>query len=408
MKQVVTLIFTILLLANGFAESGDAADVKRHRDPATSEVPDSSLLCEQKHGKTLLRADRTWVGPMPFKAGRLLRDDFFSTISNPVKWPTVLRHTDVFKSYIMILPEVPIPGKQEPELSDHELKQLVSLVNQHCLKVAFEVGGLRIAEGQKARRDAWGKQFAAQEFAHLKRWLDVGGRIDYLTADHPVMMNLGHRCYQGTDCGLTLEQTLEELADYYAQMALRIPGVRFGTIESLGFFHVTSLDGVEYPRTVPKLPVWHFEEFFDLLLSVMARRGLELDHFHIDYGFDGVRDDARRMKKADMDFGRLLGVERYVQSKGVRSGVIVNAFHDRSVANPHSEQASREAYEHTVRFHEGYLSAGGRAEHIIVQTWHPYPDHTGPEDKHYTVMNIARDLLLREDLQRPRSQGHQP
>ena len=136
---------------------------------------------------------------------------------------------------------------------------------------------------------------AVGEFRHLKRWLDAGGRIDYLTTDHPVMTNLGHRCYQGTDCGLSLEETCDELASYFQEMARRIPGVKFGTIESLGFFHAKGSEGIEYPRTVPKLPVWHFEKFFDRLLSVLSRRQLELDHFHIDYGFHGVRNDGRRL-----------------------------------------------------------------------------------------------------------------
>jgi len=353
-------------------------------------------------GVAQTNADRIWVGPMPFKSGRVVRDDFFPTLSDADNWPTVLRHTDVFKSYIMVLPNVPLPGKQKPELSDDQLRKLVLLLKKHHLKVAFEVGGLRIAPGQKAHKGEWGKRVAANEFTHLKRWLDAGGRIDYLTTDHPVMMTLGHRTYQGTDSGLTLEETVEELASYYAEMARRIPNVKLGTIESLGFFHVTGTDGVEYPRTVPKLPVWRFEESFDLLLAAMKRHGLKLDHFHIDYGYHGVRHDARRLKKAGLDFGRLLAVERYVQSKGVNVGVIVNAFHDRSVKKPESEQASGEATKNTVGFHEGYLSAGGKAEHMVIQTWHPYPDRTGPEDEPLTVLNLARDIILREDRQKPR------
>ena len=355
----------------------------------------------QKDAEAPPTTDLIWVGPMPFTSGRVLRDDFFPTLSDADKWPTVLRRTDVFKSYIMVLPEVPLPGKQKPELSDDQLRKLALLLKEHHVKVAFEVGGLRIAPGQKARQGEWGKRVAANEFTHLKRWLDAGGRIDYLTTDHPVMMNLGHRTYQGTDSGLTLEETLEELASYYAEMARRIPNVKFGTIESLGFFHVKGPDGVEYPRTVPKLPIWRFEEFFDLLLAAMKRHGLKLDHFHIDYGYYGVRHDGRRLKKAGLDFGRLLAVERYVQSKGVNAGVIVNAFHDRSVKEPESEQASREATKNTVGFHEGYLTAGGEAEHMVIQTWHPYPDRTGPEDEPLTVLNLVRDLISREDRRDP-------
>ena len=376
------------------AASIPLADVLRN---ALIESPESA----QERAEALPNADRIWVGPMPFTSGRVLRDDFFPTLSDASKWPTVLRRTDVFKSYIMVLPSAPLPKKQKPQLSDDQLRKLALLLKERQVKVAFEVGGLRIAPGQKAKKGAWGKEVAANEFTHLKRWLDAGGRIDYLTTDHPVMMNLGHRTYKGTDSGLTLEETLEELASYYAEMARRIPNVKFGTIESLGFFHVKGPDGVEYPRTVPKLPIWRFEEFFDLLLAAMKRHGLKLDHFHIDYGYYGVRHDGHRLRKAGLDFGRLLAVERYVQSKGVNVGVIVNAFHDRSVKEPESEQVSREATRNTVGFHAGYLTAGGKAEHMVIQTWHPYPDRTGPEDEPFTVLNLVRDIILRQDRRNP-------
>ena len=62
-----------------------------------------------------------------------------------------------------------------------------------------------------------------------------------------------------------------------------------------------------------------------------------------------------------------------------------------------NEQASREAYDKTVRLHGACLSAGGKAEHLVLQTWHPSPDRTGPEDEPCTVLSIARDIVLRED-----------
>ncbi len=329
---------------------------------------------------------------MPFKGNRVLRDDYFSTLTDASKWPTVLSRAQVFKSYLMVLPRAPARGKTKPELSDAQLKHLAAFMREHGLKVAFEVGGLRMGK-RKPVKGQWGRRVAAGEFRHLKRWLDAGGRIDYLTTDHAVMTNLGHRTYQGTDCGLTLEETIEEQANYFEAMSKRIPGVKFGAIESLGYFHVKGLDGHEYERTVKKLPVWRFEHYFDTLVGAMKRRGLTLDHFHIDYGFAGVQGEARRRGLPGLDFGRVLAVERYVQSKGVKAGVIVNAFHDRKMKEPDRAVANRQAYERAVQFFRGYLAAGGRAEHIVIQTWQPFPDRTGPEGEPYTVLNTARVVL---------------
>mgnify|MGYP005836258857 CR=1 FL=1 len=334
---------------------------------------------------------------MPFAGLRDLRPDFLDTITNAAAWPTVLSHTDVFKSYLMLLPADPVPGKTEPEVSASQMARLATFFRERGIAVAFEVGGLRM-DADTTRRGEWGKQMAAGDFRHLRRWLDGGGTIEYLTTDHAIMSNLGHRVAEGTDCGLTLTECLEELGDYFTEMTRLIPGVSLGCIESLGFFHVTGPDGSDYPRTVPTLPVWRFEEYFDQLLAMMQRRGLALDHFHIDFGYEGVAYDARRLAREGLDFGRVLGVERFVQSRGVRAGVIVNAFHDQSVEQPDPAVAAREAEERTLAFLSGYAEAGGRAEDLVLQTWQPFPDRTGPEDDPGTVLQLHKRLLTSEAM----------
>ncbi len=340
--------------------------------------------------------DRVWIGPKPFQTGgRELRDDYWPTLTDAGRWPTVLARTDVWKSYIMLLPDVPLPGKQGPELSDDELKALIAFMKEHNLKVAFEVGGLR---NSKARGgDQAGEKYAKCELKYLLRWVKLGGRIDYLTTDHAVMMNMRGVGFPGPGLGpdrpwkMTVQELTDELVDYFCAVHEAIPEAKFGVIESLGFFQVTGPDGREYPHTDPLLPVWRFTEYFDYLLEAMARANLVLDHFHIDFGFEGVQFDGRAA--GALDFGRVLGVESYVQSKGVKAGVIVNAFHDRSVKEPDPKDANREATERTIRFYREYEAAGGKADHILLQTWQPYPDRTGPEDVPNTVLNIARDIL---------------
>jgi hypothetical protein len=332
---------------------------------------------------------------MPFVEGRTLRTDYFAVLADPAAWPTVLGRTQVLKSYIMVLPDVPVEGKAAPELSDAQLGQLAALCRARGLKMAFEIGGLRQTPGSRPD-DRWGEACAAGELKWLRRWVRAGGTIDYLTTDHAVMMNLGSPFVspgQYPDCGLTLPQTIEQLADCFAAIRHEFPQVRLGVIESLGFFHVRSPDGREYVRTVPALPVWRFEEFIDILLAAMRRRGLQLDHFHIDFGYEGVRHDGGG--KGKLDFGRILGVEQCLHSRGVKAGVIANAFHDQSVAGSEPAVANGEAAERTALFLDGYLAAGGKADHLVLQTWQPYPDRTGPENEPLTVLGLFRRLLQR-------------
>lgn len=344
-------------------------------------------------GTVHAQPSRVWIAPMPFVKARELRTDYFHTLTTPAAWPSVLGRTNVLKSYIMVLPQVPVPGKASPELSDAQLGLLAKFAKDHSLSTAFEVGGLRTSA--RVRGAQAGERYARSELRHLKRWLRVGGRIDYLTTDHAVMMNMRGVGFPGPGldpnrpCKMTVQELTEELADYFTAVHREIPSAKFGVIESLGFFHVKGSDGKQYRHTDPLLPVWHFHEFFDGLLAAMERRSLVLDHFHIDFGFRGVRHDGRREKR--LNFARVLGVESYVQSKGVRAGVIINAFHLRGTKDP--AQASREAHERTLRFFREYVAAGGNADHFVIQTWHPYPDQTGPETQPHTVLNIARDVL---------------
>lgn len=344
--------------------------------------------------------DVVWFGPMPFVSARTVREDFIPVLTDADSWETILSKTDVFKSYIMILPTDPVPGKTVPELSDDELRSLIAFIEEHDLKVAFEVGGLR----PTGYTYTPGKEYAYWEFRHLSRWLDLGGRIDYLTTDHAVTMQIRPwmerldtrqrqiLVFRPEEVNKYLEELINELVDYFEVMSELIPGVKFGTIESLGFFHIQGLDGKKYDRTDLALPVMQFTDYFDMLLEAMNERGLELDHFHIDFGFEGVAFDGRATGK--LDYGRIKAVESYVRSKGVKSGVIVNAFHDRSVENPDREVANRQAYENTLRFFESYVASGCDSDQIIMQTWQPYPDETGPEDKSYTVTNMYRDVVL--------------
>lgn len=340
-------------------------------------------------------SDRIWVGPMPFVEGRDLRPDWTGNLLDESNWASILKQADVFKSYLMVLPEDHCAGKTTPELTDEQMLQLINLLRKHEIKVAFEVGGLRNSTeigGEQA-----GEKYAEFELRHLRRWKKLGGQIDYITTDHAVMMNIRGCGFPGPGVDpnrawkMTVQELSNELADYFAVLHKEIPEAKFGVIESLGFFHIHDIAGYEYSRTDPYLPVMWFEQYFDDLLAAMRERDLVLDHFHIDYGWEGVQYDGH-LKKT-LDFGRVLGVERFVQSRGVKSGVIFNAFHDTAIADPDPVVASHEACERTLEFTRGYLAAKGNSNHIVIQSWQPYPDKTGCETEPETNLGLIRNVM---------------
>ena len=289
------------------------------------------------------------------------------------------------------VPSDPLPGKTVPQLSDDDLARLAKFFRDHHIKVAFEVGGIRLPPGPMPEHP--GQYTADSELHHLRRWLAAGGSVDYLTTDHAVMCNVG--AYYVNPAlkpppPLTFDRAIDEQAEYFAIVSKAIPGVKLGAIESLGFWEVEGDGGKVFHRTVPALPEWRFDQYVDQLLAAMKKRGLTLDHFHIDFGYEGVHYDGGGQ---GLNFGRVLAVEKCCHARGVKTGVIFNAFHDQSAGPIDPAVASRQAHDNTLAYFRGYMAAGGTADNLVIQCWHPYPDQTGPEDSPRATLNIARDII---------------
>ncbi len=336
-----------------------------------------------------------WYGPATLNTvTRGIRDDFLEQFTDTNNWPTVYRHTDVFKQFIESL-----GGKK---YSDEELKQLAIFTREAGLKCAFEIGALRwtptlYGEGS-------GKKYAAQEIKVLQRWVDAGGTVDYLSTDHAVMWNVG-LCLQGAKpmAGIgdpDWRKVMDEVAESLAMIHKAFPKAKIGMIESLGYFSV----GDKYTTTDPQCiyPI-DFEEFLKTAQETFRAHGVELDHLHIDFSYQDCRYDGRA--EGRLDFGRIMEAEKIVKSLGIDSGIIINAFDDFSYTGSNTVQEkekaqnaaerSASAADNTLEYFDGYVAAGGNPDIWILQRWQPYPDVTGPETVLETDMGITRELVLK-------------
>lgn len=371
------------------------------------------VLCMLAFGFSLrsaraqVRGEEVWFGPMAFIEGRDVRDDFVPMLLDTEQWPELFARIDVFKSYIMILPDVPVPGNSAPELSDDDLRALIALFEQNGIQVAFEVGGAR------SRMPGAGVAAAEQEFQWLSRWIELGGKIDFLTTDHSIAFAIedwlttidpaesGAMTYFDEEVQSLIRDACSESASYIERMTELIPGVRFGAIESLGYWYVVHGSQVYLPTRLD-LPWMPFDLVLRDFVDALNERGLTLDHFHTDFGYEGVEFDGRFT--ASLDYGRILGIESIVKLFGAYSGNIVNAFHNRSNPYPIPATANVEAFAHTLAFFDGYAATGQTADQIVLQTWQPYPDATGPAGTDFTVMNMHRTLVLRDNF--PTERGY--
>jgi hypothetical protein len=173
--------------------------------------------------------------------------------------------------------------------------------------------------------------------------------------------------------------------EYFKYMQVQIPGLKVGTIESLGFFWV--LSNRQYQATDKNLNRVDFESFMDMYTSVAEQHGIVLDHFHTDFGMHDVQ--------YDQGYGRILAVENYLKSKNVNSGFIgTNAFHEgRQTPDSDPQAASISAAQRTIKYFEDYIKAGGAADDLILQRWQPYPTQLGSDIEPYTQMGIFNSII---------------
>jgi len=85
---------------------------------------------------------------------------------------------EVFKTYL---------GLFHPDLTT--AAQLTTLKNVlYGKEVAVETGGLRLGDalscGDMMGENTWYSEYYGWVQPRLKRWIDIGGQITYITADH--------------------------------------------------------------------------------------------------------------------------------------------------------------------------------------------------------------------------------
>src|SRR5438876_555218 len=144
---------------------------------------------------------------------------------------------------------------------------------------------------------------------------------------------------------------IRELVDYFVSARNTLgTGVKFGVIESLGMWRISTGYGTYLP-TADLTEVLDLSTFLDELQSEAASRNLSppltIDHFDEDFGFEGALYDGGY---AYLDYGRILGAENVIKSRGMKAGVFVSALHD-----PNSSNYNASARDRTIQFMQGYF-----------------------------------------------------
>ena len=237
----------------------------------------------------------------------------------------------------------------------------------------------------------------------VARWLSLGGRIDSLSTDHADVWNV--RGGSGPLCEppIPMADRIEVVAQVFASWR-RFLGAEasLGFIESLGFWDIEGPDGKSYKNTEPavfsKIDGWipRLEDVTSRLLDAAKRHNPVpgtplLDHYLIDYGLEGVEYDTHTYGPSPtggLNYGRVLGAEAIMHRHGLRTGVMMNAFADRSLnCSAAFARCSASAALRTLEYTQGYMRLPSRlSEHAVLEQWQPHPNTTGPASLPYSGM----------------------
>jgi len=295
--------------------------------------------------RDLAQRPQVWFAPLdpsppdasrPFNGG----PDFMALFEEDAPWEEAADAIHVFKIY---------GGWVAGSATDAQLSQVVGDLNRRGMAIGFEASPLRYGSDC----GAWLEEGARI----LDRLADAGAVVRFVALDHP--LDHGVLATGEGSCGLSVEEAAVGVAEYVAAIRARLPDAQVGTIET------ADNDAAEVQRWVE---------------AYRSAAGEDFDFVHLDLNF--ARPDWPE---------RTLEVEAYLRAAGIDFGMIYFG---------NEEDRSDEVWLGRVedRF-TAYELLGGRPDHAVFQSWHPYPQRLLPEtDAHAFTALVHRYLRPRSTL----------
>jgi hypothetical protein len=287
--------------------------------PATPQPTPGSVV------KDLSSRPLIWFSPLdpsPPDAGRPFNGgpDFMALFEEDAPWEHAADAIHVFKLY---------GGWVAGAATDDELRRVVGDLNRRGIAIGFEASPLRYGSDCAAWLDE-GRSIT-------RRLQQAGAVVRYVAFDHPYDTGVLASAPEG--CGLSAEQAAQGVAEYAAAIRERFPDVVVGSIET------AANDVSEVGRWVD---------------AYRSAAGEDFDFFHLDLNF--ARPDWPEAT---------LEIETFLRARGIEMGMIYfGNWEDRSDAVWLERVEDR---------FTSYELRGGRPDHAIFQSWHPYPQRILPE-----------------------------
>jgi hypothetical protein len=307
-----------------------------------------------------------WLGPNGSNAMQLVERE----------WPAdAARGIGGVKLYIGWLARTP----------EADLRRMAALVKERNLRVAVEAGGLLNHDWG----DQIGEKSAGIELAKLRLWRDAGGRLDVLELDGPIRRAMGYAGW-GKDPAKRFadyKAIARELDEYLALVAKEFPDVRFHLL--VNFPNWGWRGEPDYHARGPSRMNWgDYHEVLQAVLPVTQAAAPAFSALTIDnpYGYaTGRKPSPRRPAPSETDWlARIADLCAVARTNGLECALILN--------DEDGGRASGQAFaDGTLAYAKLVRERGLRFEHLIVQSWYPYPDEV-VGDKLPAQMAVAAEV----------------
>lgn len=255
--------------------------------------------------------------------------DYFDLFTASSPWTQAASHVQIFKFY---------DGSIFGSLTDAQLRQAFADLQRRHILVAVEKGMLtNPADGHCGNTEGF---FGENALALATRIKELGGNLDYIAMDEPFQHAVE------THCDWTPLQVAENAAKNIASIKSIFPNVKVGDIEIVP-------DTRDMPDWLTQYAAW-----FD---AWRAATGEPLAFFH-----------------ADVDWGTdyqpaIDALRQVLEQRQIPFGTIYY--------NPgRTDQSDRDWVDDARRHYESIETAGNVIpDHVIFQSWEPYPTHVLPE-----------------------------
>ena len=279
------------------------------------------------------QAQTIWFSPIiPAAWNNGGSSDYLDLFAPGAPWTTASAHVQIFKMYTQML--VPaVPGS----FSADTLQQIFAYLKSHNIALALEFGPLTPSAQCGAGVEGFAGEVALPVATRIQQ---LGGNLQYIGMDEPFYFG---SLFSGANaCNWTAQQVAANAVQNIAQIKSVFPNVIVGDIEP-----------------VPATADW-LNQYAGWMDAWRAAAGAPLPFFHFDVNWSvDWRVSVESLRKA-------------LVKRGIPFGIIYNGW----ISDSTDAQWIDDAENHYVQWE---AQGGAIPNHVIFQSWYPYPTHALPE-----------------------------